>query len=839
MKRRILYLLMLLAFITIGNSFCMENNVFIKNDSKNKIVVFGNSGLRITLDYMNKCVVTKMEINNNTVVSNGEGVYSKIKAEGNTYSSLVLQSSPLYSAGRNEVIISGIKYAASSAIVNETWKFNITSGEITFNITREISKDITAEEAAFPSFNFDNINTWEGAFQGNGGVAWFYLFNEKLCTYGVHTNNAYFWNSRTDAGLHIAAGSPGANIAMKYSRRNDDKLEYNITSSKDEIGLRYDEDTYRRRFIRGKTDVWSDIKIKAGKYSEAVTLSPFSYKKEYNRGSFKGIDGSQVTSVLNTIARIGVIDSKLYGGNSWHTPYGPICLHEQYIAQFGIAINDTNYINGYRECLDYYRDNAINPDGRVLPRWAYDNSDAMPGTATAKGFYEAQWGYLLDSNPDYVANVGQMFNMSGDLKWVMGQKESCEKALEYMLKRDTNKNNLVEMMTDSYKEARGSDWIDIIWASFENAFVNAKLYYALTLWADVEKQLGDKTKADYYLDYADKLKYSFNRPIEDGGFWDTVNGCYVHWLDKDGSVHGNNFVVPVNLMAIAYGICDDAKRSSLILDKLENQMQKENLFIWPLCLYSYNSGEGKEWQFPFPVYENGDIFLSWGAVGVQAYANYKPDIALKYIENVLARHKEDGLAFQRYGRQKQDGKGDDILAGNFLAIAGLYQSIYGINPLYNRLYLNPHLPEKLNGTELIYEFRGDKLNIALTAGKYSISNKKYKLTAAENFGFSTDKDGLSYYLKNDDKACLKAIVKGKDKLSLEIIKWEPGLYSWYNSSTVNNSKVKYTIQGVSNNSEYTLFVDGKELKQIKSSNNGTAEFEITAGKQNQLVEIKQ
>jgi hypothetical protein len=32
-----------------------------------------------------------------------------------------------------------------------------------------------------------------------------------------------------------------------------------------------------------------------------------------------------------------------------------------------MAINDENYVAGYRECLDYYRDHAIEPDGRVAP----------------------------------------------------------------------------------------------------------------------------------------------------------------------------------------------------------------------------------------------------------------------------------------------------------------------------------------------------------------------------------------------------------------------------------------------------------------------------------------
>ena len=57
------------------------------------------------------------------------------------------------------------------------------------------------------------------------------------------------------------------------------------------------------------------------------------------------------------------------------------------------------------------------------------------------------------------------------------------------------------MITDDHTDAKGSDWIDVIWASFENAFVNAELYYALTLWSDIESQLGDSVAAQYYSDF--------------------------------------------------------------------------------------------------------------------------------------------------------------------------------------------------------------------------------------------------------------------------------------------------------------------------------------------------
>ena len=407
-----------------------------------------------------------------------------------------------------------------------------------------------------------------------------------------------------------------------------------------------------------------------------------------------------------------------------------------------------------------------------------------------------------------------------------------------MLKRDSNGNHLAEMMTNSESEKRGSDWIDIIWASYENAFVNAKLYYALTLWSDIEKQLGDPERATYYSNYASELKISFNKSTADGGFWDTKNNWYVHWLDKDQSVHGNNLVIPVNFMAIAYGICDDETRKTAILDQVEEQMQKEKLFAWPLCMYSYAKGEGNDWQFPFPNYENGDIFLSWGAIGVEAYASYKPELALKYIENILARYEKDGLAFQRYGRLNQDGLGDDILSGNSLAITGLYKSIYGINPMYNRMYLNPHMPEKLSGTTLNYKFRGDKLIISLDKDRYSVSNNQFKLSSTTNFGFHAGVNELEYFHSNEDAFSLKAQPINAGNLSVGIVKWNEKECVWDQIRSKNAGKVIYSACRLKVDGKYVVFVNGQIYKTLKSNKEGCLQFDVNAKTDSSEIRIQ-
>jgi hypothetical protein len=780
-----------------------------------KEVAIGNGKVSMTLDYGTRTSITSLTVNGQKVISGGDGIYTSVSVNGQTYSSLHLKRAPVLLKNGNLIRINGIDYGNDRLDIKESWLFTISDKNIKWTIERSCNKPIKADESATPVFNFDSINTWEGAYQGYGGLAWFYLFNEKLCTYGVHTRSSDFWNSKTGNGLNITVDAPGENVAMKYSRTNDDKLAYTISTSGKELLPKMDSGTNRRRFVRGRTDVWAPFTIPVGTNRQTVSLSYFDFQQKYGRGKFKGVDGSQVSAVLNTIARIGVIDSLHFGGNSWHTPYGPICLHEQYIAQLGLGINDPKYLRGYQSCLDFYCAHAIKPDGRVYPRWAYTNEDAMAGQFNKYGFYEAQWGILMDSNPDLVTNIADLYDMNGDKNWVKSHQADCEKALDWILKRDGNNNGLVEMMTDNMAQKRSSDWIDIIWASYENAFINAKLYHALVKWADIEHQLNNGPKAKYYAAFAAKLKASFNKDVKDGGFWDSENSCYIHWRDKDQTIHGRNMVTPVNFMAIAYGICDNNARKKAILDKIETQMQQEKLFFWPLCMTTYGPGEGNGWQFPFPNYENGDLFLSWGSIGVKAYAAYDPALALKYVKNVLQQYSKDGLAFQRYARIKQDGQGDDILSGNSLSIVGLYQAIYGVNPLYNRFYLDPHITPELAGTALNYNFRGKRLAITLDTNSYSVSDKTFKVIASSHFGFYTTKDQLSWFNGSSSNASLQAT--SAKHLTVTIKNWKADKMEWEQTAA---NPVAYVLHQLKPNAVYILTTNGKGAQTIKADLKG-------------------
>jgi len=140
--------------------------------------------------------------------------------------------------------------------------------------------------------------------------------------------------------------------------------------------------------------------------------------------------------------------------------------------------------------------------------------------------------------------------------------------------------------------------------------VNAKLYHALVKWAAIERQLGSEAKAAIYAAKAEKLKAaSISLSAKAGSGMRTIT------VTCTGSTGTRLCMAVIWSLREFHGhrlwICDDDVRRRRILDTVEAQMEREHLFFWPLCMTSYARGEGNDWQWPFPNYENGDLFLSW------------------------------------------------------------------------------------------------------------------------------------------------------------------------------------------------------------------------------------
>lgn len=803
------------------------------------IVADRGSNLVLRLNLAGRCEVDEVWVRGRSVAGPGAGAFTGIRISNQWFTTRSNQVSVRVNAERNRLVVSGIRLGPPEFLVQERWTFSAAARQsaagasgLCWRIERRYPGPATLEDSVMPAWNFTSLTTWTGALLDHGGVAWNRYLDTPNATYAVQAGGFVCWNPAANDALAIRA-TPGRgnrhpfHAHARFTHEADGTLTAAFLIAPEALRPKHD----LRRFHPSATDLWAPFPVAAGTAAAEFSLLALDYEQTFDLGDLKGLPEAGIRELLHTIGRYGVVDRRIVGANGWRSGFK--CLHEQWFSQIGIALQDADYLANCAETFDYERDQALQADGRLKSRWWYVSADAMPGTFDSRGYYEAQWGLLMDSQTCFPICVAELFDLTGDRRWLAGQKPACERMLDYLLRRDADEDGLVEMHNDSHTDQKGSDWIDVIWAAHENALVNAELYYALTRWAELEELLGDRARAAQYRQRAARLKDRFNRTTAEGGFWDPAKEWFIYWRDRDDSLHGNNLVTPVNFAAIAYGLCDQRQRRQAILDRMEAEMQKEKLFFWPLSFFPYEPDEGHaKVNYPFPNYENGDIFLSWGELGVRAYAETRPDLALRYIRNTLARYEQDGLSFQRYERRTQRGAGEDILAGNCMPVVGLYRNIYGVQPKYNRLLLDPRLTPDLAGTRLRYRLRGQTWWIDLAPAAYAASTAGFTVRHGSRFGVNVAGERLEFFPGAQAKAELVLERKAGGRLEVKVDSWSEGLREarqWTVRASDRSVRLTQTIAGLEPGLSYDLREAGRKVRSLAADASGRLRVQSTLG----------
>ncbi|GAA5484586.1 hypothetical protein [Haloferula sargassicola] len=800
------------------------NGEAVVHDPEEKTVVMSdaNGALMIRLNYAEGCALDRVQVNGRETLADG-GVRTGIRAGGDLVTSRDLDALPTVAVTGDEVTVSGIRLDAGGVAAEETWSFRPEADRIVWEVQRNYESGGTIEDTLFPAWDFKNRYVWTAGLLDTGGVAWSRYIGAGT-TYGAHASAVSFWRD-DDAFLIESEPGSGAHAAARFSHLPSGS--YSLVQSATPVPLAPKH--FLRRYIQG-TDLWAPFDQEAGRISTRLELRAVPERELRDRGDFQGVDGKVVGDVLDTMGRYGVIDRELTGGNGWLTGY--ICLHEPFFGMIALAMGSEDYTANVAASLDSWRRLAVQPDGRVLPRWKVDQGDnIVPGTYTADGFYEVGWGYLLDSQPDFVANVSEVFDLTGDLAWLAQQKVACEGALDWLLARDADDDGLVEMINGTHLDGKSSDWIDIVWAAGENAFVNAMLYHALVLWSEREEILGDPDRAAFYREKAARLRASFIKEIDDGGFWDPAKGWFAYWRNTtDGQVHGDNLVTPVNFAAVAYGLATP-EQAEHALTAIEDRTSAEDLFHWPLCVEPFAADEGGGGAFP--TYENGDIFLSWGELGIRSFARTRPEIALKYVRRLLDQYRNDGLSHQRYARVSQAGLGDDILAGNCLTIVGLYRDLLGVRPQWNRLMLDPHLPPGLEGSVLRYRLRGIDYRLSLGTVESTVEGDGFSATAATPFAVSPGAGDVKWYAGTGGAVSLAIGRTSGETVGLRVTEWPregDGERRWEVDHSRPGGAVEQTLHGLVPGRAYQLEIDGAAGADHLADDQGEIHVVVPTGK---------
>jgi hypothetical protein len=190
------------------------------------------------------------------------------------------------------------------------------------------------------------------------------------------------------------------------------------------------------------------------------------------------------------------------------------------------------------------------------------------------------------------------------------------------------------------------------------------------------------------------------------------------------------------------------------------------------------------------------------------------------------------LSFQRYLRQSQSGAGDDILAGNCMAIVGLYRDIYGVQPKPDRLYLDPHLTRELNGTKLRYELRGRLYLIDLNTEGCAITAGDCTLRDSHPFGINGTGSGLEYFPDTNTDWAMSISRPPDRPLTVQIENWPAnpdGPRQWTEMAAQTKGTTLHVVTHLRPKAIYELKANGQTINSLRADKAGRIKFEFERG----------
>jgi hypothetical protein len=327
--------LLLAVWLVGGVSVLAAGKGTIHLDSERKLITIadGQGQLALRLNYNGRCVLDQIIVRGREVAAES-GVVSGICQDGRWFTTEAGIATPRVSVGRDTLTVTGIVFGKPDGeIVHETWHFTVEADHIVWRITWKYSTGTALEDAAFPEWDFSSMSTWTGGMLDDGGVVWNRYLETPNATYGAHAGAVTFWNRGQHDCLRIVPTLPKNQYGtVRFSHQTNNVFSFNYVVSGEALKPKHG----LNRFLSDRQDLWAPFAVGVDELSVEFGLQALDYDQAYDRGTFHGLDGGSIRELLNTVARYGVIDSRLTGGNGWRSGY--ICLHEQWFGEIGAAL---------------------------------------------------------------------------------------------------------------------------------------------------------------------------------------------------------------------------------------------------------------------------------------------------------------------------------------------------------------------------------------------------------------------------------------------------------------------------------------------------------------------
>ncbi len=215
--------------------------------------------------------------------------------------------------------------------------------------------------------------------------------------------------------------------------------------------------------------------------------------------------------------------------------------------------------------------------------------------------------------------IAEYLKLSDDKLWFYSFKSEIELKINEMKNRDTDNDGIVESTIRrgvSGENQWSTCWYDVISYGYKDAFSNAILFGALSIFTGVFARFGEQELSDEMSCWANKLKASFL------DLFMTKNGWFAGWRSIDGKQHDFAFL-PVNGFAVKYGIAEGSLAKDII-SKLYNELMSTGFDSFDLGLPGNIHDIGVEDMaqvqryLPFGGYQNGGLTISQSEAFISA-----------------------------------------------------------------------------------------------------------------------------------------------------------------------------------------------------------------------------
>jgi hypothetical protein len=239
----------------------------------------------------------------------------------------------------------------------------------------------------------------------------------------------------------------------------------------------------------------------------------------------------------------------------------------------------------------------------------------------------------LDTYPSLVISACNYIKGSKDIKWAKENYPKIKEWINKQMKRDYNKNGLVEYELSGNSGSwngvlRPANWWDTIGFGYEDAFSNALTYDALNLMVMVAEMLGKKEDVKLYKQFSESLKKAYFTT-----FYNPKTKVLAGWKSKDGKLHDYYFLM-VNSMAVYYNLVPADKIKDVMM-ALWNKMMEVGYDDFTLGVpgnlvsirkedYTdhdprWGCGEKEDGSDAFQRYENGGASVNWSYFTIKAF----------------------------------------------------------------------------------------------------------------------------------------------------------------------------------------------------------------------------